>query len=71
MNTNTIRDNQLELGFHQPALRVVVRRKETARAQWWFAQMRRAVDAAAVWRPQPVGRPEQIQLIAGRQPSLA
>lgn len=71
MNANTHDHGQLELGFNQPALRVVVRRKETTRAKWWFAQMRRVVDAAAAWKPQPAGRPEQIQLLPGRRPSLA
>jgi hypothetical protein len=71
MNANTTPNQQLELGFHQPLLRVMVRRKETARAQWWFGQMRRAVDAAVTWRQEVSGRPEQIQLIAGRRPSLA
>jgi hypothetical protein len=71
MNANTTAHQQLELGFSQPLLRVIVRRKETTRAQWWFSQMRRAVDAALVWRPEPGGRPQQIQLIAGRQPYLA
>jgi hypothetical protein len=71
MNANTTVHQQLELGFQQALLRVVVRRKETTRAQWWFNQMRRAVDAAVTWRPEPVVRPEQIPLLAGRRPSLA
>jgi len=71
MNANTTANRQLELGFHQPRLRVIVRRKETVRAQWWFTQMRRAVDSAVAWRPEPAVRPEQIQLIAGQRPSLA
>jgi len=71
MNANTTANQQLELGFQQPLLRVIVRRKETARAQWWFRQMRQAVDSAMAWKADPAVRPEQIQLIAGRRPSLA
>lgn len=35
------------------------RQRRRGRAQWWFAQMRRAVDAAIDWQPAPVARPEQ------------
>jgi hypothetical protein len=70
MNANTTANQQLELGFPQPLLRIIVRRKETARAQWWFRQMRQAVDSA-VRKAEASVRPEQIQLIAGRRPSLA
>jgi hypothetical protein len=32
------------------------------RAQWWFKQMRRAVDCALDWKPSPVARPEQVHM---------
>ena len=35
------------------------RQRRLNRAQWWFAQMRRAVDGARAWRPAPAARPEQ------------
>jgi hypothetical protein len=51
----------MELGFDS-AQRVAnsVNHRRASRATWWFAQMRRAVDAAAVWQPAaPEARPEQ------------
>ncbi len=71
MKGNIMNNGQLELGFHNPTLRITVRRSRTARARWWFQQMRHAVDSAIDWRPQPPGRPEQIQLIPARRASLA
>lgn len=60
--TNT---NQLELGLDN-AQRLVNslhhRRRRVNRAKWWFAQMRRAVDAACVWQPARAARPEQTWL---------
>jgi hypothetical protein len=38
------------------------RRQRRERAQWWFAQMRRVVDAAMEWRPETQGRPAQVYL---------
>ena len=36
------------------------RQRRMSRAQWWFTQMRRAVETAAVWQPAPSpARPEQ------------
>lgn len=55
--------NQLELGLDS-AQRVTNslnhRQRRVSRAQWWFTQMRRAVDTALVWQPAPQVRPEQI-----------
>jgi hypothetical protein len=60
MTTN----NQLELGFNATQSRIHGRRREqrVARAKWWFAKMREAVENA--WQEQAQPRPEQI-LIAG------
>ena len=33
-----------------------------SRANWWFQQMRRAVNSAVEWRPSPPARPEQRTL---------
>jgi hypothetical protein len=38
------------------------RNQRRQRAQWWFAQMRRAVGAAMEWRPESQGRPAQVYL---------
>jgi len=54
--------NQLELGFNGTQNRIHGRRRETrvARAKWWFAKMRAAVENA--WQEQGEVRPEQIVL---------
>jgi hypothetical protein len=58
MTTN----EQLELGFNGMPRRIAGRRREqrVARAKWWFAKMREAVENAM--RPQDAmpARPEQI-----------
>jgi hypothetical protein len=56
--------NQLELGFNGTRNRIFGRRREqrVARAKWWFAKMREAVENA--WQQQAQPRPEQI-LFAG------
>lgn len=36
--------------------------KRRRRAQWWFQQMRMAVDKAIDWKPAPPARPEQIYM---------
>lgn len=58
MTTN----EQLELGFNGMQRRVFGRRREqrVARAKWWFARMRAAVENAMVWQNQTSPRPEQI-----------
>ncbi len=49
MNTN-----QMELSLKSKQMRATARQKQRRqqRAQWWFAQMRRAVDSALEWKPQ-------------------
>jgi hypothetical protein len=56
MTTN----NQLELGFNGTQSRIFGRRREqrVARAKWWFAKMREAVEAA--WQEEVPPPPEQI-----------
>lgn len=55
---------QIELNFvsqgAQP--RVVRYERRRSRAQWWFHQMRLAVDRAMDWKPVPASRPEQIYM---------
>jgi hypothetical protein len=59
MTTN----EQLELGFNGTPARLFGRRREQrlARAKWWFARMRAAVEDAMDW-PTAEPRPEQIWL---------
>jgi hypothetical protein len=58
MTTN----EQLELGFNGMPARLFGRRREqrVARAQWWFAKMRAAVEGAMDWQMATTPRPEQI-----------
>ena len=58
MTTN----EQLELGFNATQGRLFGRRRETrvARAHWWFAKMREAVENAMAWPAAGEPRPEQI-----------
>ena len=58
MTTN----EQLELGFNGTPARSLGRRRETrvARAQWWFAKMREAVENAMDWQTANEPRPQQI-----------
>ena len=58
MTTN----QQLELGFNGNQTRILGRRRETraARAQWWFARMREAVENAIDWQAAAQPRPEQM-----------
>lgn len=59
MTTN----NQMELGFNtKVCLTVRQRQRRMSRAQWWFKQMRRAVDCAIEWKPAPNARPEQVHM---------
>jgi len=53
---------QLELGFNGASGRILGRRQEQrmARAKWWFARMRAAVENAMVWQNEMPPRPEQI-----------
>lgn len=52
---------QLELGFNGTQTRIFGRRREQrmARAKWWFAQMRAAVENAMDWQDESCPRPEQ------------
>jgi len=61
--------NQLELGFNGTQSRIFGRRREqrVARAKWWFARMRQAVESA--WQEQSQPRAEQI-LFAGANRTL-
>ncbi len=67
MTTN----QQLELGFNGTQTRIFGRRRETrmARAQWWFAKMRAAVENA--WQEQVAPRPEQGWLPGTTRPLKA
>ena len=58
MTTN----EQLELGFNGTQRRIPGRRRElrVARAKWWFAKMRAAVENAMAWENAGQPRPEQI-----------
>ena len=58
MTTN----EQLELGFNglRPQAKTVRREGRIARANWWFARMRAAVESAMDWQAASQPRPEQI-----------
>ncbi len=58
MTTN----EQLELGFNGlPPKTISTKREERiARANWWFAKMREAVENAMDWQTAAEPRPEQI-----------
>jgi len=58
MTTN----QQLELGFNGTQTRIHGRRREqrVARANWWFAKMRAAVESAMDWQNEAPTRAEQI-----------
>jgi hypothetical protein len=55
---------QMELGFNQTTVCPTIkqRQRRMSRAQWWFKQMRRAVDCAMEWQPAPNARPEQVHM---------
>jgi hypothetical protein len=58
MTTN----EQLELGFNgiKTCIHVTRREGRIARANWWFAKMRQAVETAMDWQTTSQPRPEQI-----------
>ena len=59
------RTDQMELGLNAKygAGGVALRRQKSAqRAQWWFQQMRRVVQAAVDWPSSPAARPEQVYI---------
>ncbi|HEY2329026.1 MAG TPA: hypothetical protein VGI63_04355 [Verrucomicrobiae bacterium] len=58
-------NEQLELGFNGTQARIFGkfgkrREQRVARAKWWFARMRAAVENAMDWQDQNAPRPEQI-----------
>jgi hypothetical protein len=55
---------QMELELNGTAVRRVSEKNQRRanRAQWWFKQMRRAVDCALDWEPSPNARPEQVHM---------
>ena len=69
MNINEVRQMELSLEGKKHRLARQARRQRRERAKWWFAQMRRAVDAAMEWRPETEGRPAQEYLaLAAKRP---
>ena len=67
MTTN----KQLELGFNGMQTRIYGRRREqrVARAKWWFARMREAVESA--WVEPPAAQAEQAWMpVAHRELSV-
>jgi hypothetical protein len=61
MTTNA-NNEQLELGFGSLPLKSNCGKREgrIARANWWFAKMREAVENAIDWPAASQPRPEQI-----------
>ena len=57
-----ITNEQLELGFNglPPQINTVRCEGRIARANWWFAKMRAAVENAIDWPAASQPRPEQI-----------
>ncbi len=62
MTTNNATNEQLELGFNGLPLNIVSPKREgrIARANWWFAKMREAVESAMDWQTIKEPRPQQI-----------
>jgi hypothetical protein len=59
------RTDQMELGLKAKYVAggAALRRQNRAqRAQWWFQQMRRVVQAAVDWPSTPAARPEQAYI---------
>ena len=56
-----MKNEQMELGLETARQMTAASRPEgrRARADWWFAQMRRLVGAAINWDAAPKPRPEQ------------
>jgi hypothetical protein len=69
MNTYPIGQMELSLNGRSRRTGRPDRRQRRQRAQWWFAQMRRVVETAMEWRPEPGGRPSQDCLaLAAKRP---
>jgi hypothetical protein len=62
MTTTNANNEQLELGFSglPPKTFAAKREGRIARANWWFAKMREAVENAMDWPAASQPRPEQI-----------
>ena len=58
----TTNNEQLELGFSGLPPKTISAKREgrIARANWWFAKMREAVETAMDWPAASQPRPEQI-----------
>ena len=54
----------MELGFNGTIVGRACEnpKQRLKRAQWWFKQMRRAVDCAMDWKPSPNARSEQVHM---------
>jgi len=74
MTTNTVMNatQQLELGLDRKASRRPARRapERISRAEWWFRQMRRAVNEALDWSATPPAPAEQPWLLPARRTQL-
>ncbi|MGA2748500.1 MAG: hypothetical protein ABSG59_06970 [Verrucomicrobiota bacterium] len=62
MNINRIDQMELRLNAKAAHRTRQAGQKRRQRAQWWFGQMRRVVNAAMEWRPCPPPKPEQVYL---------
>ena len=62
MNIDRIRQMELRLDAKTFRAARLARRRRRQRAQWWFGQMRRVVNAAIEWQPSPPARPAQVYL---------
>jgi hypothetical protein len=62
MTTTNANNEQLELGFSGLPPKAISAKREgrIARANWWFAKMRDAVENAMDWQAATQPRPEQI-----------
>jgi hypothetical protein len=62
MTNDNATNEQLELGFNGqlPPINIARRESRIARANWWFARMRGAVESAMDWQAASQPRPEQI-----------
>jgi len=62
MTTTNVNNEQLELGFSGLPPKTISTKREgrIARANWWFAKMREAVETAMDWPAASQPRPEQI-----------
>lgn len=62
MTTTNATNEQLELGFSGLPPKSISTKREgrIARANWWFAKMREAVENALDWQAASQPRPEQI-----------